>query len=244
MKVYLIGGAVRDKLMGTPCDDFDYVVVLPNLNTTVEEGFKLMENHLQQEGYEIFLSTPEMFTIRAKFPKIHKNSKLVADFVLARKEIGYEKKSRRPILELGTLKDDMERRDFTVNAMAEDEDGNIIDLFDGQYHLKQKILFTPIDSNKSMMDDPLRLIRALRFAITKGFNIDSCILECFENKDIIEKLTNVVSIERIQSEINKCFKYDTHSTLHMLNFIKENHCYNIYNIIFPKNYYLNLTNKK
>ena len=121
MKLYKVGGCVRDKLLGVKTNDIDYVMVLSNTDISVEEGFKIMEAYMQNENFKIFLSTPEMFTIRAQFPKNHKHQG-VADFVLARKETGYKEGTREPILEIGTLEDDLIRRDFTVNAMAEDSD--------------------------------------------------------------------------------------------------------------------------
>jgi tRNA nucleotidyltransferase/poly(A) polymerase len=160
-----------------------------------------------------------MFTIRAKFPSDHKFAKLDADFVMARKEVGYVEGTRRPILELGTLEDDLVRRDFTVNAMAEDEDGNIIDLFNGLDHLKFKILITPLDTNVTFNDDPLRLLRALRFSITKDFRISNDIWNELNNFDYDEKM-GVVSTERIREELLKCFKHDTLKTLNKLNEFK------------------------
>jgi tRNA nucleotidyltransferase/poly(A) polymerase len=156
-----------------------------------------------------------MFTIRAKFPSDHKFAKLDADFVMARKEVGYVEGTRRPILELGTLEDDLVRRDFTVNAMAEDEDGNLIDLFNGQLDLQNMILITPQAPKITFEDDPLRIIRAIRFSITKGFSLRY--LDFFIYNFDYEGKMGVVSIERIREELLKCFKHDTLKTLEMLN---------------------------
>jgi tRNA nucleotidyltransferase/poly(A) polymerase len=218
-KIFKVGGCVRDGLLGVKTKDIDFTFVLDDLNKTVEEGFKEMEQWMIDQGFTIFLSVPEMFTIRAKFPSDHKFAKLDADFVMARKEVGYVKGTRRPILELGTLEDDLVRRDFTVNAMAEDEDGNLIDLFNGVDHLKFKMLITPLDTNVTMNDDPLRLIRALRFSITKNFRISNDIWNELNNFDYDEKM-GVVSIERIREELLKCFKHDTLKTLNKLNEFK------------------------
>ena len=218
-KIFKVGGCVRDGLLGVKTKDIDFTFVLDDLNKTVEEGFKEMEQWMIDQGFTIFLSVPEMFTIRAKFPSDHKFAKLDADFVMARKEVGYIKGTRRPILELGTLEDDLVRRDFTVNAMAEDEDGNLIDLFNGVDHLKFKMLITPLDTNVTMNDDPLRLIRALRFSITKDFRISNDIWNELNNFDYDEKM-GVVSIERIREELLKCFKHDTLKTLNKLNEFK------------------------
>jgi tRNA nucleotidyltransferase/poly(A) polymerase len=175
-----------------------------------------MTDWLTHKEFTIFLSTPEMFTIRAKFPNNHQYSGLVADFVMARKEVGYVEGTRRPILVLGTLEDDLLRRDFTINAMAEDEDGNIIDLFNGQEHLKQRRLVTPQSVQKSFDDDPLRILRAIRFAITKNMTIPFDMFQIIEMYDYNNKMS-VVSTERIREELYKCFKHDTIQTLNYLD---------------------------
>jgi len=219
-KIFKVGGCVRDGLLGVKTKDIDFTFVLDDLNKTVEEGFKEMEQWMIDQGFTIFLSVPEMFTIRAKFPSDHKFAKLDADFVMARKEVGYVEGTRRPILELGTLEDDLVRRDFTVNAMAEDEDGKLIDLFDGLAHLQNKMLITPLDVKVTMNDDPLRLLRALRFSITKDFTISGKIWNELTNFDYENKMS-VVSHERIREELLKCFKHDTLSTLEELNRFKH-----------------------
>ena len=149
------------------------------------------------------------------------NEGLVADFVMARKEVGYIDGTRQPILELGTLEDDLTRRDFTLNALAKDLDGNIIDLFDGQTHLSQKVLITPLEPIKTFMDDPLRMIRALRFSITKGFDIHPTVWNAIFTPGLIDKLSEVVSLERIQGEVMKMMKHDTVKTLRLLSVIDK-----------------------
>jgi tRNA nucleotidyltransferase/poly(A) polymerase len=218
-QIFKVGGCVRDRLLGVDSKDIDFTFVLDNLDRTVEEGFQIMTDWLTHKEFTIFLSTPEMFTIRAKFPTDHQYSGLVADFVMARKEVGYIEGTRRPILVLGTLEDDLLRRDFTINAMAEDEDGNIIDLFGGQENLRNKTLRTPQSVQKSFDDDPLRILRAIRFAITKDMNIGMGMWNVIKSYDYNEKM-GVVSTERIREELFKCFKYDTIQTLWYLNQFK------------------------
>jgi len=212
-QIYRVGGCVRDEFLGLDSKDIDFTFVLDDLRGTVEDGFSRMDQWMTEGGFEIFLRTPEMFTIRAKFPADHENAGLVADFVMARKEIGYVEGTRRPILQLGTLEDDLIRRDFTLNAMAIAEDGTLIDLFNGREDLKRKILRTPIDASITMMDDPLRFLRALRFAITKGFDIHTDIISAMMRPGILEKLEKVVSGERIREEVFKMMKHDTVRTL-------------------------------
>lgn len=214
-KIYKVGGCVRDKFLGLDSKDIDFTFVLGDITKTVEDGFREMTDFMVNEGYTIFLSTPECYTIRAKFPENHKFTGMVADFVLARKEVGYHEGTRRPILELGTLEDDLIRRDFTVNTMAEDEDGNIIDLFDGQIDLKRMVLITPKPTIITFNEDPLRIIRAIRFSITKGFSLE--FLSNTINDFDYESKMGVVSIERIREELLKCFKHDTFATIENLN---------------------------
>lgn len=221
-QIFKVGGCVRDKLLGLDSKDIDFTFVLDNLDRTVEEGFQIMTDWLTHKEFTIFLSTPECFTIRAKFPKGHENEGLVADFVLARKEVVYTEGTRRPVLELGTLEDDLIRRDFTVNAIAEDEDGMLIDPFKGGQDIIDGILRTPQDPMITMMDDPLRVLRAFRFALTKNFLMDEKLQEAISKKEVWDKMKAVVSTERIREELTKCFKHDTVTTLGMLFVIEEN----------------------
>jgi len=218
-KFYEVGGKVRDEILGLESKDVDYVAV-PNDKLlqdfdTAESMFSMLEQYLKDEKFEIFLITADCFTIRAKFPKKHKYQG-VADFVMARKEIGYIPGTRTPIVKPGTLYDDLERRDFTLNALAKDEDGTIIDYFNGLEDLKTGILRTPINTNVTFDDDPLRILRALRFSITKGFIMSDDIWIEISKYNYDEKM-GVVSTERIREELLKCFKYDTLKTLEVLN---------------------------
>lgn len=220
-KLFKVGGCVRDSFLGIDSKDIDFTFVLDNLEQTVEQGFSDMETWMIERGFQIFLSTPDMFTIRAKFPKGDPNEGLVADFVMARKEIGYVEGTRRPILALGALEDDLLRRDFTLNAMAIDEDGNLIDLFGGKKDLEIGLLRTPLPAKQTMMDDPLRFLRALRFSVTKKFSIDDSIIFAMKQPDILEKLENVVSAERIREEVFKMMKTDTIKTLELFREIED-----------------------
>jgi poly(A) polymerase len=223
-KLYRVGGCVRDALLGISSKDIDFTFVLSDLSQSVKEGFEFMENWMKERNFQIFLSTPDMFTVRAKFPVGDPNEGLVADFVMARKEIGYVEGTRNPILILGTLEDDLVRRDFTLNAMAEDTDGNLIDLFGGREDLAKGLLRTPLDAHVTLMDDPLRIMRALRFSITKGFTIDNSIWVAIHRKrnpQILEKLEKVVSAERIREEVFKMLKHDTLKTLELFREVED-----------------------
>lgn len=222
-KFYEVGGKVRDEILGLQSKDVDYVAVpKEELLSTVEKAedmFGILEEFLKEEKFEIFLVTPDCFTIRAKFPADHKYSG-VADFVMARKEIGYIPGTRTPIVKPGTLFDDLQRRDFTLNALAKDEDGTIIDFFGGLQALKEKTLITPLDARITMLDDPLRILRCWRFCITKGFKIDDSILESFKNPEILNRLEETVSVERIREELYKMFLYDSINSIKLLNYME------------------------
>ena len=217
-KFYEVGGKVRDEILGLQSKDVDYVAVpneaLLEKYSEAHEMFVVLESYLLNQGFQIFLSTPNCYTIRAKFPKEHKYEG-VADFVMARKEIGYITGTRTPIIKPGTLYDDLERRDFTLNALAKDEDGTIIDFFGGIGDLKAGVLKTPLDCSLTFNDDPLRILRAIRFAITKGFQIPEEMAEVIAHYDY-EVYMAVVSEERIREELFKCFKHDSYETIQML----------------------------
>lgn len=228
-ELFEVGGRVRDKFLGVESKDIDYTVVLDFdeldiLKVKLHDEFtdlsifKRFVKQLKSEGFEVFLETPECFTVRAMFPKDHKHSG-VADFVIARKELGYAEDTRKPISTFGVLADDLIRRDFTVNAMAETAQGDIIDLFDGMSHLRNGLLRTPIDSVVSFNQDPLRILRAFRFAITKGLNFSDDIATAI--KLFQPEKMSVVSCERIREELTKMFKHDTLLTLRYLRWLED-----------------------
>lgn len=249
-QIYAVGGYVRDQLLGIKSNDIDFCFVIEqneNQNITIEEGFQQMKEWLQNEGFTIFLETISMLTIRAKFPNNTEYANFyngtTADFVLARKEISYDINSRKPVLEIGTLEDDLLRRDFTINAMAKDLNGNLIDLFNGQEDLHNRILRTPINAKLTMLDDPLRILRALRFCITRHLKIHNDIIEAICDETIMEKLFNVVSSDRIRDELTKMFKYSTPKTLELLHKMNEISP-NFIDILFKNGLWLKPTNEK
>lgn len=218
-KFYEVGGAVRDEIMGIKSKDIDYVAVandeLLYKTTSPNEIFYVLKNYLEKANYHIWLETEDCFTIRAKFPDDHKNAGLTADFVLARKEVGYYPGTRRPMIVAGTLHDDLLRRDFTVNAIAKDEDGKIIDPFNGVMAIKSGYLQTPLPTIQTFNDDPLRILRAIRFKITKRFMFHPDIHNTITSYDY-DKLMPVVSEERIREELHKAFKHDSLLTMGVL----------------------------
>ena len=244
MNIFEVGGCVRDEILGVKSKDIDFTVVLDNTDQSVDEGWDQMVSFLKEEGYQIFLETKDCFTVRAKFPVGHVNEGLVADFVMARKEVGYVLGTRKPILELGTLYDDLIRRDFTVNALAKDMDGNIIDHFDGVEHLKKGLLVTPLNPMKTMMDDPLRILRALRFSLTKDLEVHTDIMESMKQPDILDKLKKTVSQERIREEITKMMMCDTIKTIKLLVDIDRDYIKGFLDIVFKDTMWLKPTTEK
>lgn len=243
-KFYEVGGKVRDELLGLTSKDVDYVAVpnetLLSQYTKAEDMFKVLVDYLTVEGFTIFLITENCFTVRAMFPKEHKYSG-VADFVMARKEIGYVEGTRTPIVVPGSLYDDLARRDFTVNAIARDEDGTLIDFFGGLLDLNDKLLRTPLDPMVTMMDDPLRILRALRFSITKGFKIHTHVYEAMDQPEILEKLRTTVSGERIREELHKMFKHDTIKAIRRIDDIDENLIDGFHELLFSNGLWLKPT---
>lgn len=171
-----------------------------------------MKSYMLENNYTIFLETENCGTIRAKFPVGRPYENTTADFVIARKDVLYNEDDRTPICELGTLYDDLYRRDFTINAIAYSKEEDLYyDFFNGFDDLQNRILKCTFSPDKSFSDDPLRILRALRFSITKGFNIDKDTYDkiCFYLPHIKVK----VSKERIREELNKCFQSNTIKTL-------------------------------
>ena len=236
-KIFEVGGCIRDEILGVHTKDIDFIFVLENIS--VDEGWESMIYILESKGFKIFMKNKRCFTIRAMFPKEHKYNSLVADFVMSRKEIGVIPGTRQPILELGTLEDDLMRRDFTINSLCKDETGKIIDMFGGLEDLKKGILKTPLPPMKTLMDDPLRMLRGLRFCITKNFIIDDDLWNCMLEPELLKKLEVIVSQERIREEITKMFKHDTLKTLNLLRLVPG-----LMEVIFNNGMWLLPTTKK
>ena len=223
-KFYEVGGKIRDELLGLKSKDVDYVAVpseeLLTLGVDAKDMFIILWKYLDAQGFEIFLTAWEWYPIRAKFPEGYKYQG-VADFVMARKEVGYVPGTRTPIVEPGNLYDDLSRRDFTVNAMAKDPDtGEIIDYFNGKTHLARRLLVTPLDPITTFDDDPLRILRGIRFSFTKRLLVSQDMWQVMKSYDYFNKMP-VVSEERIREELTKCFKCNSSLALGWLSELTE-----------------------
>ncbi len=190
VEAYVVGGYVRDIFLKRPSHDIDIV--------TVGNGINLANAVAKKLGPNIKVSVFRNFgTAMFKY----KGAEI--EFVGARKE-SYQRNSRKPIVEDGTLDDDQNRRDFTINALAlnlhPDNFGQLIDPFDGIGDLNNKIIRTPLDPDITYSDDPLRMLRAIRFANQLGFTIEAESLKAIKGN---RKRIEIISGERIADELNK-----------------------------------------
>lgn len=213
-----VGGAVRDSLLGTPTKDVDFsVVAQEGLFGAADEAFLALEAHLSGSGFKIFESRPEFLTIRAQVAEGHplRQRTNVADFVLARRDGPYSDGRRPDWVVPGSLKDDIFRRDMTVNALCRDIDGNLIDLVDGVRDLEKRQLRFVGNPRNRIEEDGLRTARCLRFHVTKGFTMPDETWEACTSEFASEMLSKV-SVERIREELNKMFKANTLKSLALL----------------------------
>lgn len=190
VECYVVGGYVRDLFLERPSKDIDVVVV--------GSGIEVAKALAKKLGRSAHLSVFRNFgTAQVKYHQTE------VEFVGARKE-SYSHDSRKPIVEDGTLEDDQNRRDFTINAMAiclnKERFGELVDPFDGVWDLRDRLIATPLDPDITFSDDPLRMMRCIRFATQLNFMIEQETEEAlFTNKERIQ----IISKERIADEMNK-----------------------------------------
>ena len=188
VRAFVIGGYVRDYFLQRPCTDIDVVVEGSGIDLATEVAARLKSRVVVYKNFG---------TAQLKYRGME------VEFVGARKE-SYRASSRKPIVEDGTLQEDQERRDFTINAMAfslqKEDFGALVDPFGGIRDLNEGLIRTPLDPDTTYSDDPLRMLRAIRFATQLGFEIVP------ESKDSIRRNAHrldILSAERIAVEINK-----------------------------------------
>lgn len=198
LQAYVVGGYVRDVLLGRDCKDIDIVVIGDGIKVAKE-----VSKHLKGASNVSVFKNFGTAMFRYKDMEI--------EFVGARKE-SYSRNSRKPIVSDGTLEDDQNRRDFTINTLAislnNNDHGTLIDPFNGQDDLKKRLIRTPLDPATTFSDDPLRMLRAIRFATQLDFDIDNVTFEGI--KQNIKRIS-IISQERITDELNKILASDVPS---------------------------------
>lgn len=216
LECYVVGGYVRDLFLERPSKDIDVVVVGSGIALAEALGSKL--------GRGAHVSVFRNFgTAQLKYHGIE------VEFVGARKE-SYSHDSRKPIVEDGTLEDDQNRRDFTINALAvclnQSRFGELVDPFDGVWDMEDRLIRTPLNPDITFSDDPLRMMRCVRFATQLNFYIDDETFEALErNKERIK----IISRERIADELNKIMMTRTPSK----GFVELQRC-GLLPLIFPE----------
>lgn len=189
-EAYVVGGYVRDLILNRHSKDIDFV--------TVGSGIELAQEVARMLGPKTKVNVYRNFGTA----QVHQGQ-LELEFVGARRE-SYHRESRNPIVEDGTLEDDISRRDFTINAMAlcvnEDRFGELVDMFDGMGDIERRTIRTPLDPDVTFSDDPLRMMRAIRFATQLDFTIDD---ETFDAISRNAQRIEIISKERIATELEK-----------------------------------------
>ena len=216
LECYVVGGYVRDIFLNRPSKDIDVVVVGSGIRTAEALGKRL--------GPKAHVSVFHNFgTAQVKFFDTE------VEFVGARKE-SYSHDSRKPIVEDGTLEDDQNRRDFTINALAvcmnKARFGELVDPFGGLEDLKQGIIRTPLDPDITFSDDPLRMMRCIRFATQLNFYIEE---ETFNALERNRERIKIISYERIKDELNKILL----SPIPSKGFVDLDRC-GLLELIFPE----------
>ncbi|MFB6249720.1 MAG: CCA tRNA nucleotidyltransferase [Salinibacter sp.] len=214
IEAYAVGGMVRDVLLGRSTTDLDFVTV------GAGTGIELAEAVADELGGHTAHVYPKFGTAAIRLPaeevrpdgrRAVPDAPLVLEFVAARTE-SYRSDSRKPVVEAGTLEDDQYRRDFTVNAMAihlrPGRFGELIDPFDGRRDLARETIDTPLDPEATFEDDPLRMVRAARFATQLEFRVSDRVFDAMRTQG---ERVEILSQERITEELHKMLEADTPS---------------------------------
>ena len=214
---YVVGGFVRDIILKKPSDDLDFVTV----GSGIEVAKAVAEKIGRRKASLAVFKTYGTAQVKTKGMEL--------EFVGARRE-SYQRNSRNPIVEDGTLHDDQCRRDFTINAMAisvnANNYGELLDPFDGVGDIERRLIRTPLDPDITFSDDPLRMMRCVRFATQLGFYIDD---ETFDSLERNRERISIISKERIADELNKIIL----SPIPSKGFIELDRC-GLLELIFPE----------
>lgn len=219
IQLFEVGGSIRDEMLGFQNKDRDYVAVC-------EGGWRELLTWSNDAMDKVFLVTPAYFTIRGMVDGE------VMDVVLARKDGAYSDGRHPDEVEPGTLEDDLARRDFTMNAIARSVwTGKVIDPFNGQEDIKNKLIRCVGNSAHRIEEDSLRILRALRFFVTKGLTLSEDLSKMLYRNRLVQdgvvqepsyaglKVTDLlesVSRERVREELHKMFKHDSLSAARTL----------------------------
>lgn len=201
MEAYLIGGFVRDKLLNRPTKDIDIVCIGDGI--LLAEAFA--KSFSPNASIAIFknFGTAQVKLNHLQLPELEHENEFEVEFVGARKE-SYNQNSRKPNVSSGTVEDDQQRRDLTINALAislnQHDYGELIDPFNGLKHLQEKMLRTPLNPDQTFSDDPLRIMRTIRFAAQLNFQIHPQTIDSIKRN---VKRIHIVSGERVADELNK-----------------------------------------
>lgn len=204
-KVYLVGGAIRDKLLGLPVKDRDYCVIAPSYEDMREFLINEMNIHIHVEK-------PEYLTIRGKSQELGD-----VDFVLGRKDGNYSD-ARRPdsVSVASCIEEDLARRDATINAMAmELGSDKIIDPFNGIHHIEERLIVAVGNPRDRIKEDCLRILRYFRLSITKDFAIQFELADCMDDIELVANLKKI-SKERIRDELLRAFQASSYFSMLLL----------------------------
>lgn len=217
MKIFEIGGSIRDELLGREVHDRDFAIECGS--------FEQMEREFLARGGTIYLSKPEFLAIRGKLPGIGD-----ADFTMCRKEGAYSDSRHPDSVEPGTIYDHLNTRDFRMNAIARDvESGELIDPHDGLLDIQKGIIRCVGEPHVRIKEDSIRILRAGRFYVTLGFELELKLCYLLHREDVLDKLSSV-STERMREEVDKMFQYSTPKTLDFFDIFRA-----LRGVIFSRN---------
>lgn len=203
VRFYRVGGYVRDGLLNLKHNDIDYCVEAKSYDDMIDA--------IKLRGEDIVYMNPELQTAKTK-----QNNHQI-DYVLCRKESDYIDNHKPSKVTIGTLYDDLSRRDFTINSIAIDEDNNYIDYFGGLNDINNRVIKCVGNTKEKLIEDPIRILRAFRFLIKlPDFNLDIKIIDFINNPELIN-IIKLISKDLIRNELELWFKYDTIKTMVMLN---------------------------
>jgi len=213
--VYEVGGFVRDHYLGVESKDIDFAVQGP-------KSLEGLRTRLIDMGFDVFKVDEATFTVRARFPRFPKNSNrydgLAADFVLCRREGPYSDGRHPDWVKIGTIYDDLARRDFTVNAIARPVglESNPLDPHGGLIDIKSRTLRFVGDPQERIVEDALRVVRGLRFMVTKDFTPAIATWLAMTSGPTAKLLEANIPIERVRDELHLMFRHNTSESVKLL----------------------------